>query len=238
MAYLTRSNMLYLLFDFWRTIVDPPDLDHYYRYRVTKLLEACGMKNSFPIDSALSVYKRILDLFDSKRKAKSIEIPASLEVSTFLSYLGIERLEEEHMKAYAAPMVDLTTPKPGVKQTLEHLSKQGFSMAVVSNTPYHDMVVEKLKKEGMLQFFDSVVSSHKVGVRKPRRWMFEYALESIGGSVDKAVMIGDSPYEDILGARRLGIRTIWMFREGFNVPPSDGMIKSLKELPKLLEVIL
>ncbi len=226
--------MLYLLFDFWRTIVDPPDLDHYYRYRVTKLLKVSGMESKFSADSTLSVYKRVLDLFNSKRKARSIEIPASLEVSTFLSYLGIEKLEEEHMKAYAAPMVDLTMPKPGAKQILEYFLRQGFSMAIVSNTPYHDMVVEKLKKENMLQFFSSVISSHRVGVRKPHGWIFEYALESLGGSVDKAVMIGDSPYEDILGAKRLGIRTIWMFREGLNAPPSDGIIKSLRELPRLL----
>ncbi len=234
MAHLVRSNMLYLLFDFWRTIVDPPDLDYYYRYRVAKLLKASGIDDRFSVDSTLPVYRRILDLFDSKRKAKSIEIPASLEVSAFLSYLGIDELKEEHMEAYASPMVDLTKPKPEAKHVLDQLSKRGFSMAIVSNTPYHDMVVEKLKREGMVQFFDSIISSHKVGVRKPRRQIFEYALESLGGSADKAVMIGDSPYEDILGAKRLGIRAIWMFREGLNAPPSDSMIKSLGELLKLL----
>ncbi len=226
--------MLYLLFDFWRTIVDPPNLDYYYRYRVDKLLEVSGKSDNSSVDELLPIYKRILDLFDSKRKASSIEIPARLEVLTFLSHIGIERLREEHMKAYAAPMVDLTTLKHGAKQVLEYLSKRDFNMAIVSNTPYHDMVVEKLRKEGVLQFFDSVISSHRVGVRKPRQLIFEYALESIGGSVNKAVMIGDSPYEDIMGAKRLGIRTIWMFREGFDVPPSDGMIKSLRELPRIL----
>ncbi len=214
--------------------MDPPDLDYYYRYRVDKLLEVSGRSKDFSVDELLPIYRRILDLFDSKRTANSIEIPAKLEVLTFLSYIGVEGIREEHMKAYAAPMVDLTTLKPGAKRVLEYLSKQGFTMVIVSNTPYHDMVVEKLRKEGILRFFDSIISSHRVGVRKPRRLIFDYALESVGGRVNKAVMIGDSPYEDIMGAKHLGIKTIWMSREGFDVPPSDGIIKSLEELPRIL----
>ena len=229
--------MLYLLFDFWRTLVDPPDLDDYYRYRVRNLLRVEGIEDPMDIERAFLLYRRIFDLFDSRRRASGIEIPATLEIEIFLNCLGVRELKEEHMEAYASPMLDLTVPKPGVREMLEELVSEGYKLAIVSNTPYHEMIVAKLEKEGLLDFFEVVVSSHRVGVRKPNRRIFEYALESLGGRPTEAVMIGDSPYEDVMGAKRMGMLALWVFWEGTSASLADGIVKSLDEVPKLLKVI-
>ncbi|MDK2372702.1 MAG: HAD family hydrolase [Candidatus Korarchaeota archaeon] len=229
--------MLYLLFDFWRTIIDPPDLDLYYRYRVRNILKVEGIEDPGIEERAFNFYRRLFDAFDSRRRASCIEIPATLELESFLSFLEVENVEDEHLRAYASPMLDLTTLKPRAKETLDKLSSK-YELAVVSNTPYHDMVVERLRKDGLLDFFQVIVSSHRVGVRKPTIEIFMRALEVMGARPEEAVMIGDSPYEDIEGAKKAGMRTIWVVREGVQRPDADSMIKSLGELPNLLKVIV
>ncbi len=228
--------MLYLLFDFWRTIIDPPDLDFYYRYRVRNILKVEGIEDPDIEERAFNFYRRLFNAFDSRRRASCTEIPATLELESFLSFLGVEGIRDEHLEAYASPMLDLTTLKPGAKEVLDKLSSK-YELAVVSNTPYHDMVVERLRKDGLLDFFQVIVSSHRIGVRKPTREIFMRALEVMGARPEEAVMIGDSPYEDIEGAKKVGMRAIWVLREGVQRPEADGMIKSLGELPNLLKVI-
>ncbi|MDK2384156.1 MAG: HAD family hydrolase [Candidatus Korarchaeota archaeon] len=229
--------MLYLLFDFWRTIIDPPDLDLYYRYRVRNILKVEGIEDPGVEERAFNFYRRLFNAFDNRRRTSCIEIPATLELESFLSFLDVENVEDEHLKAYASPMLDLTTLKPGAKETLDKLSSK-YELAVVSNTPCHDMVVERLRKDGLLDLFQVIVSSHMVGVRKPAREIFMRALEVMGARPEEAVMIGDSPYEDIEGAKKVGMRTIWVIREDVQRPEADGMIKSLRELPNLLKVIV
>lgn len=228
--------MPYLLFDFWRTIIDPPDLNDYYRYRVKNLLKVENIDDPEIEGRAFEFYIRLSKAFDRRRRMSCREIPATLEVESFLSFLGIDAVSEEHMKAYASPMIDLTILKPGVKESLEDLSSK-YRMAVVSNTPYHDMIVVRMEKDGLLNFFDAVVSSHRTGVRKPVDDIFLTTLEVIGGRPKEAIMVGDSPYEDIMGAKRLGMKTIWMYKEGVTGPNADGMIKSFLELPSLLKVM-
>lgn len=228
--------MPYLLFDFWRTMVDPPDLNEYYRYRVRNLLKVENIDDREIEGRAFEFYIKLFRAFDRRRRRGYREIPATLEVESFLSFLGIDEVKEEHMKAYASPMIDLTTLKHGVRESLEELSSK-YRMAVVSNTPYHDMVVERMRRDRLLDFFDVVVSSHLTGVRKPVGEIFLRALEVIGGRPKEAIMIGDSPYEDIMGADKLGMKTIWVYKAGVSEPKADGMIKSLVELPDLLKVI-
>ncbi len=229
--------MLYLLFDFWRTLIDPPDLDVYYRYRVRNLLKVEGLLEDRDLEErAFGFYMRLFNVFDRRRRESCVEIPATLELQSFLGFLGVDEIREEHLEAYASPMIHLTSLKPGGREVLERLSSE-HGMAIVSNTPYHEMVVEKLRREGLLDLFDAVISSHRTGVRKPVGEIFIRALEVLGSRPEEAVMIGDSPYEDIRGAKGIGMRAIWMYREGVETPDADGMVKSLSDLPDILKVI-
>jgi HAD superfamily hydrolase (TIGR01450 family) len=45
---------------------------------------------------------------------------------------------------------------------------------------------------------------------KPEPAVYEAALESLGGKPDEALFISDDPYTDLTGARRLGIRTVFV----------------------------
>ncbi len=97
---------------------------------------------------------------------------------------------------------------------------------------------DKLKLSGLAGMFDAVSISGEVGASKPDRAIFEDTLRELGVSPAEAVFIGDRPERDIEGARRMGIRSVWINRYGEALGPDsprpDAEIASLSELPALL----
>ncbi len=58
--------------------------------------------------------------------------------------------------------------------------------------------------------FGTIVVSLEVGFGKPDPRVFEIAVSRLGVAKDDAVMVGDSLVCDIGGARRAGLRAIWI----------------------------
>lgn len=80
---------------------------------------------------------------------------------------------------------------------------------------------------------DVAVGSKGHGFVKPHRSIFEAALAALGVRPLDAAMVGDSPADDIAGARALGMRAILLDRDGAH-PPGDEVIGSLADLPAAL----
>ena len=80
---------------------------------------------------------------------------------------------------------------------------------------------------------DVCVGSKHHGYVKPHRSIFEAALDALDVTAADAAMVGDSPEDDIEGARALGMRAILLDREGVH-PDWEGAIHSLAELPAVL----
>ncbi|GAM66300.1 5'-nucleotidase YjjG [Vibrio sp. JCM 19236] len=63
----------------------------------------------------------------------------------------------------------------------------------------------------MTQFFEHVVISEQVGVAKPDKAIFDYALQKIGNPCkSRVLMVGDNLFSDILGGNNSGIETCWL----------------------------
>ncbi|MFC5604581.1 HAD family hydrolase [Sporosarcina koreensis] len=87
-------------------------------------------------------------------------------------------------------------------------------------------------------YFDRIVISGTFGKGKPDPTIFEHVLEETGSSADEALMVGDNLLTDILGASRVGMRSVWINREGKPDQPEirpTYEIKHLEELFPLLE---
>lgn len=91
---------------------------------------------------------------------------------------------------------------------------------------------------GLAGHFRACVSPAEVGVRKPDVRMFEAALAHAGANADEAVHVGDQPLYDVEGARRAGLHTVWINRDGACWPdtyaPAHAEIASLGELERSL----
>lgn len=95
---------------------------------------------------------------------------------------------------------------------LSSLKKQ-YPMVLVSN--FYGNVQAVLQDFGLLDFFDHIVESAVVGVRKPDPRIFALGVEALGLPAEEIVVIGDSYDKDIVPARKNGCKTIWLKGQGW-----------------------
>lgn len=91
---------------------------------------------------------------------------------------------------------------------------------------------------GLDHLFRFAINATDVGAAKPEPAMFEAARRFLGLMPGQIVHIGDDPETDVLGAARVGMRTVWVNRSGKDWPggePADAEISTLEELEILLE---
>lgn len=118
--------------------------------------------------------------------------------------------------------------------------KRGYRLAVVSNFDYAPTCRAILEREGIGQLFDTIVISDEVGWRKPKPVIFETALRRMGLRPAEALFVGDRADIDVLGARGVGMPTVWINREAAGLPegiqPPDFEIRDLNELRAILGI--
>ena len=97
----------------------------------------------------------------------------------------------------------------------------------------------KLHRCDLTDLAGPLITSEEVGAQKPDPRIFAVALERLGVSADAAVMVGDAWATDIEGARRAGIRPVWLNRFGAVSPDSSvAELRSLEPLGWARRVIL
>ncbi|MBI2204872.1 MAG: HAD family hydrolase [Candidatus Rokubacteria bacterium] len=120
---------------------------------------------------------------------------------------------------------------------LERLA-QRFRLAVVSNFDYTPTALGILEAGGVVDLFATIVVSDEVGWRKPRREIFDVALERLGVAPADAVFVGDRADIDVLGAQRVGMRVAWINRKAEplppDIPPPTWELRDLAELEGLI----
>jgi HAD superfamily hydrolase (TIGR01662 family) len=116
-----------------------------------------------------------------------------------------------------------------VLPTLAALRGHGLKLGLVSNTS-RDL-------GAFVGHFgldvDAWIASGAHGKVKPSPSIFRVVLEQLGVPPERAAMVGDSPDDDVAGARDLGMRAFLLDREG-RFPPGDGVLPDLRALPAAL----
>jgi putative hydrolase of the HAD superfamily len=101
-----------------------------------------------------------------------------------------------------------------------------------------------LARVGLDEYVDDVISSADIGDHKPNYAFFRAALLHEGArgvplDPRRAVMVGDGTTNDIAGAHRAGIPTIWYNPTKRHFPdgaqPPDAVIRKLAELPAAVD---
>jgi putative hydrolase of the HAD superfamily len=115
---------------------------------------------------------------------------------------------------------------PDAAPALEGLGGLGLRRVCVSNWDY--ALPEVLERCGLADGFDAVLTSAGVGARKPDPRIFRAGLTAAGCAPGEALHVGDTPGEDLEGARAAGIPALLLDRDG------GGDIASLAELERHL----
>lgn len=104
-----------------------------------------------------------------------------------------------------------------------------YQLHIITNG-FEEVQLLKLEKSEILHFFDKVITSESVGVKKPNPRIFNHALKITETTAEKSVMIGDNLEADIEGAQKIGMHTI--FFNNHNEPVNNGTIS----INKLIEI--
>ncbi|PCJ50848.1 MAG: hypothetical protein COA72_00845 [Candidatus Neomarinimicrobiota bacterium] len=97
---------------------------------------------------------------------------------------------------------------PNVNKTLIQLIKMGINLAVVSDAPSREAWM-RLYYLNLHHVFDPVLTFDDTGVRKPSPKPFQMALDYLKIKPNEAIMIGDWPERDVVGAKEIGMKTIF-----------------------------
>ena len=86
--------------------------------------------------------------------------------------------------------------------------------------------------------FEMVLSSEQAQAYKPHPRPFLQVVKRLGVEPSQCAYVGDSQFDDVLGAGRVGMSTIWVSRGGAaldpNLPVPDYQVRELTEIPGLL----
>jgi HAD superfamily hydrolase (TIGR01549 family) len=113
------------------------------------------------------------------------------------------------LNVFFQDFIDTLELREGAKKLLKQTG-QHYKVGLISNFTYAPVIYKSLRKLGIDTLFNAVVVSEENGWRKPSPKIFQDALKRLGVQTNEAVYIGDSPLEDIKGAKETGLKTIFV----------------------------
>ncbi len=96
-------------------------------------------------------------------------------------------------------------------------------------------------KTDAAEYFDFAFLAEDIGSSKPHPDMFHAALKKTGAEPADIIHVGDDPEHDILGAREVGMRTVWINTQNklwTGGQRADREIVNLRQLPDAIDSIV
>ena len=119
---------------------------------------------------------------------------------------------------------------PDSIQVLQTLREKGYNLGLISNT--HWRFLDDLRRK-FEAYFDVITLSYEHGYMKPHSSIFLVTLERLRVNSDHCLHVGDDPEADIEGAKRLGIKTVFVRRKAKETR-ADLQISQLRDLLSFL----
>lgn len=129
-------------------------------------------------------------------------------------------------------------PFVDAEETLKYLKECGYKLGIIANQSLG--TAERLEKWGLIKYLDMIAASAELGVAKPDKAIFQRSFEIAKCEAAETVMVGDRLDNDIIPAKFLGMKTVWI-RRGLAIHQSlkygdcvaDYFIDSLSDLKSI-----
>jgi len=123
---------------------------------------------------------------------------------------------------------------PGANSLLAELKQQGYKLAVISNGG-HATRLTILQGLGFSHYFDEIISSELVGIRKPNPEIFLHTSRQLNIVPENCLFIGDHPVNDIQGATQAGMKALWL--QGFHKTGAHKPINTIQNLAEIKQYL-
>jgi putative hydrolase of the HAD superfamily len=148
-------------------------------------------------------------------------------------------------------MVDFVFPGPmcswdrvdwveGTEQAMEILSKKyPCYLATNAGASTTEEVHLALDRVDAGRHFKGIFLAEEVGFKKPDVRYFENIISALGVSAGSFIMIGDNYFNDCVGAKKAGMKTVLFnaSRVRGSFPLADAVIYSMEDLPEIIETL-
>lgn len=155
--------------------------------------------------------------------------------------LGLD-VAEAVLEEAAFHHLDSWTPHvkhdPDCAAVLAALRDRNIRIGLLSNTHWPPAFHEHfLQRDGLADLIDVRCYTSEMTYTKPHPDAYMTVLERLDVQPKAAVMVGDRMYDDVHGARAVGMRGVWRrsaYTPGYDVEP-DGVVDSLPDLLDLVD---
>jgi HAD superfamily hydrolase (TIGR01549 family) len=231
-----------VLLDYIGTLVEP----HNYtletsKRKLHKVLCQAGLKSS--MKEFMEAYAEAHEKYRKIRYEELREVTNAVWVSETLNNIQCKTNTEDPrlraaLNAFFQDFINSLKLRPHAKKLIKTATEH-CKVGLVSNFTYAPVIYASLRKLGISQYFNAVLVSEEIGWRKPHRIMFDKALRILQVKAEEAIFIGDSPTEDIKGAKHVGLKTVFVPSQFYSASDlikfgekPDAIVKDLREMCK------
>jgi 2-haloacid dehalogenase len=193
-----------------------------------------GQQTVVSADSLIEVYDRYEHQLETEHPHRAFRDVAGKALALAMHDLDLSS---------AASDVDILTsrisampPFPEVIAALSQLKRMGFRICVISNTD-DDIIAGNIAQLG--GHIDLVVTAQQARAYKPSAKIFEFAHQKLGVSRQEIIHICASPHLDLMAARDIGFRAVWVDRGTARRPlgdyTPDAIVSRLDRVPVLFK---
>ncbi len=234
LVLLDLGNTLYYDKDPWRPILDQAEL------ALWPALRQAGV--SIDPREIYGPYRTLLELYNSEHRKDLSEPTTARVLKDHLEGVGV-RVSDETIAAALRAMHAVTQAnwylEPDAIGLLDELKARDFQIGVISNAADEENTQRLIDKGGIRPYLGFIASSAGFGRRKPDPGIFRAALDHFGIPAERALMVGDTYEADIVGAKALGLQTIWYRGRAPDGPEpphpeADAVIRYLSHIPAMI----
>ena len=125
---------------------------------------------------------------------------------------------------------------PNVNSTLIKLSKLGLKLGVLTDAPSREAWI-RLYSVSMHHLFDAVVTLEDTGLRKPSPEPFIKISNLLDLDPEKILMVGDWPERDVIGAKKLNMKTAFAKYGDMFKTEHSGADYDLEDISEIINII-
>jgi HAD superfamily hydrolase (TIGR01549 family) len=225
-----------LLFDFFGTLTDYTPGQYFKLGR--KKAYTYLLDNGFTItyDSFGNIFDKTYFEFDKKARETLIEFNMYDYVRSFFEDKLKTHVDKEMLYTFTKLYLDEWNEDihyfPEIKKFIESLAKE-YKLGIVSNTHFSKLISYHLDKMEIRPYFSGIFTSVEFGKRKPSPDIFKNAVLKMNSQQQETVFIGDSYYDDYLGAKQASLRPILIDKDN-KYPDVLERANSLFEITNLI----
>jgi putative hydrolase of the HAD superfamily len=90
-----------------------------------------------------------------------------------------------------------------------------------------------------MSYFADIIESSVVGVRKPDPAIYQLGVDAMGYNADQVLVVGDSFSKDMVPAKKVGCKAIWLKGEGWGGEVTDDSLPDaiITDMVQLLSIV-